>query len=104
MLNCLLSLLCEPPVLPHSRRSQAAATESLSPCAFLACLSNRTTLAFRSASAAVCWAISPRDDFCPLVGLAKTPLRARGTRWATARKEKHRILVMRPGREKQKGW
>ena len=48
--------------------------------------------------------LCPRDDFCPLVGLARTPLRARGTRWAPAGKEKHPILVMRPGREKQKGW
>jgi hypothetical protein len=48
----------------------------LLPCTFLASLSNRATLTFCSVSAAVCWAVSPRDDFCPEAGLARTPPRA----------------------------
>lgn len=67
---------------PPALQEPGGHTEPSLSCPLLASLSNRATFKFCSASAAVCWAVSPREDFCPETGLARTPPWAGGARWA----------------------
>ena len=63
---------------------------------FLASLSNGATFKFCSAPAAVCWAVSPGEDFCPEAGLARTLLKGQGSQVDPWEVGQNPILVHQP--------